>query len=261
MQRVVVISGGSSGIGKALVERYLAAGDQIFELSRSGSSRPGVTHISVDVCDEEQIRLAMEQIGQAAGRIDLLLNNAGMGISGALEMTDSAEARRLMDVDFFGVFLCCKYALPWLRESKDGRIINTSSVAAVYSIPYQSFYSAAKAAVNSLSLALANELRPFRIQVAAFMPGDVRSGFTAARRKDERGDELYGERIRKAVASMEKDEQNGMSPEAIAKAIYRLSTRRRMKPLKSCGLQYQALLFLGRLLPSSFINYVLGKMY
>lgn len=261
MQRVVVISGGSSGIGKALAELYIAAGDRVYELSRSGSSRPGLQHITVDLRQEEQIRQAMEQIGQEAGRIDLLLNNAGMGISGALEMTELEEARALFDVDFFAAYLCCKYALPWLRESQDGRIISTSSVAAVFSIPYQSFYSAAKAAVNAMSLALANELRPFGIQVAAFMPGDVKTGFTGARRKEERGSELYGERIEKAVSTMEKDEQNGMPPELIARAIYRLSCKRKMKPLKSCGLKYQAFLFLQRILPSGLANFIVGKMY
>lgn len=261
MQRVVVISGGSSGIGKALADLYIEQGDQVYELSRSGTDRPGLTHLTVDLRKETQIAAAMERIGQESGRIDLLLNNAGMGISGALERTESDQARLLFDVDFFAVYLCCKYALPWLRQSTDGRIINTSSVASVFSIPYQSFYSAAKAAVNGLTLALANEVRPFRIQVAAFLPGDVRTGFTAARLKDEADDPLYGERMSKAVSTMEKDERNGISPAAIAKAIYRQSRKKHMKPLKSYGLQYQAFLLLGRLLPTRLANYVVGKMY
>lgn len=261
MQRVVVISGGSSGIGKALTELYIAQGDQVYELSRSGMDRPGLVHLTVDLRQEAQIAAAIERIGREAGRIDLLLNNAGMGVSGALERTESAQARLLFDVDFFAVYLCCKYALPWLRQSTDGRIITTSSVAAVFSIPYQSFYSAAKAAVNAMTLALANEVRPFGIQVAAFLPGDVRTGFTTARIKDEDGDPLYGDRMAKAVSTMEKDERNGMPPQAIAKAIYRLSRKKHMKPLKSYGLQYQVFLLLGRLLPTRLANYVVGKLY
>lgn len=112
-----------------------------------------------------------------------------------------------------------------------------------------------------MTLALANEVRPFRIQVAAFLPGDVRTGFTAARLKDEADDPLYGERMSKAVSTMEKDERNGISPAAIAKAIYRQSRKKHMKPLKSYGLQYQAFLLLGRLLPTRLANYVVGKMY
>ena len=202
MQRVVVISGGSSGIGKALTELYIAQGDQVYELSRSGMDRPGLVHLTVDLRQEAQIAAAIERIGREAGRIDLLLNNAGMGVSGALERTESAQARLLFDVDFFAVYLCCKYALPWLRQSTDGRIITTSSVAAVFSIPYQSFYSAAKAAVNAMTLALANEVRPFGIQVAAFLPGDVRTGFTTARIKDEDGDPLYGDQRWKKMREM-----------------------------------------------------------
>lgn len=112
MQRVVVISGGSSGIGKALADLYIEQGDQVYELSRSGTDRPGLTHLTVDLRKETQIAAAMERIGQESGRIDLLLNNAGMGISGALERTESDQARLLFDVDFFAVYLCCKYALP-----------------------------------------------------------------------------------------------------------------------------------------------------
>ncbi len=260
MKRIVVISGGSSGIGKALVDRYVAAGDIVYEMSRSGADHPGVRHLTVDLCQEAQIQEALETVGQAEGRIDLLLNNAGMGISGALEMTENEAAHRMFEVDFFAPYLCSKYALPWLRESSDGRIITTSSVAAVFSIPYQSFYSAAKAAVNAMTLALANEVRPWGIQVAAFMPGDVRTGFTGAREKDERGSELYP-RMEKAVSTMEKDEKNGMDPARIAEAIYRLSCKKRMKPLKSCGFKYQLFLLLGRLLPTRLYNYILSKMY
>ena len=105
MQRVVVISGGSSGIGKALTELYIAQGDQVYELSRSGMDRPGLVHLTVDLRQEAQIAAAIERIGREAGWIDLLLNNAGMGVSGALERTESAQARLLFDVDFFAVYL------------------------------------------------------------------------------------------------------------------------------------------------------------
>ncbi len=260
MSRVVVITGGSSGIGKALVERLSRAGDTVYELSRSGADSEGVRHLSVDLTDEAQIVAALAEIGRREDHIDLLVNNAGMGISGAVETTAAADAKRLFDVDFFAAFLCSKYALPLLRPV-GGRIINVSSVAAVYSIPFQAFYSAAKAAVNALTLAMANELRGSGVQVAAFMPGDVKTGFTAAREKNSDGAEQYGARLQRAVAVMEHDEQNGMAPETLAAAIDAFSRKKKMKPLKSCGFQYQLFLFLGKLLPQRLINFIVSRMY
>jgi len=261
MSKVVVITGGSSGIGKALVDIFAENGYKVYEISRREYTHRNAAHISADITDESQVRSAFESLERSEGSIDILINNAGFGISGAAEMTETAEARRLFDVNFFGTLNCIKSAVPLMRRNKGGRIINVSSVAAVYSIPFQSFYSASKAAVNSLTLALANELRAFGISVCAVMPGDAKTGFTGARVKNPDGDDVYGGRIARSVAVMERDEENGMTPEAVAEGIYKIARKKRVKPLYTIGASYKLLVVLQKILPAGFANRVVAMLY
>jgi len=260
MGGTVVITGASGGIGRAAAELFLRSGYTVYGLCRRAGDIGGVRYISTDVTDEASVRSAFELISGEAGRIDLLINNAGFGISGATEFTPLEDAKRLFDVNFFGAFLCSRYAIPLMRE-KGGRIINISSAAAIFSIPFQSFYSASKAAVNSLSLALRNELKDFSISVTALMPGDVRTGFTAAREKNTAGEDIYRGVIEKSVATMEKDEKNGMTPEYIATRILKIAEKPKVKPLYALGTQYKLFAAVSKLLPGGLINAVVGKMY
>jgi len=260
MGGTVVITGASGGIGRAAAELFQRSGCTVYGLCRRGGDVSGVHYIAADVTDEASVRSAFERISGEAGRVDLLINNAGFGISGATEFTSLEDAKRLFDVNFFGGFLCAKYAVPLMRE-KGGRIINISSAAAIFSIPFQSFYSASKAAVNSLSMALRNELKDFGISVTALMPGDVKTGFTAAREKSAAGGELYRGIIEKSVATMEKDEINGMTPQYIAEQIYKIAAKPKVKPLYAVGAQYKLFALLSKLLPNGFINAVVGMMY
>jgi short-subunit dehydrogenase len=258
--QTLVLTGGSSGIGKATAELFARKGWQVFEWSRSGQSTDTITHISCDVTKPEDTRAAVRQVLDQAGQIDVFISNAGFGISGAVEFTTPEDAHRQMEVNFFGALNSVQAVLPHMRERKAGRIIFTSSVAAVLSIPYQSFYSASKAAINALALALQNEVRAFGIYVSVLMPGDVSTGFTAARKKSEEGINAYGN-IRKAVAAMEKDEQSGMSPNQMAQQLYRIATRPCPAPQYIGGAQYALFCFLDRILPKRFVNWVVGKLY
>ena len=182
-----------------------------------------------------------------------------------MEFTDNADAERLFEVNFFGVYKCIKSALPLLRTcengKKAGRIIVTSSAAAVFAIPFQAFYSASKAALNSLAFALSNELSLFKIQVCVAMLGDVRTGFTDAREKTFAGDELYDGMISRSVSSMEKDERGGMSADAVGRKICRIAEKRRMPVRCTVGGKYKLFVFLSRLLPQRLQNKIIGKMY
>ncbi len=258
--KTVVITGGSSGIGKATAELFAERGWRVFEWSRSGQSSDKVTHISCDVTKPEQTQAAARQVLDQAGQIDVFISNAGYGISGAIEFTTTEDAHRQMEVNFFGALNSVQAVLPSMREHKAGRIIFTGSVAAILSIPYQSFYSASKAAINALALALQNEVRAFGIHVSVLMPGDVSTGFTAARKKSEEGINAYGN-IRKAVAAMEKDEQSGMSPRQMARDLYRIATRRCPAPQYVGGMQYKIFCFLDRLLPKRLVNWIVGQLY
>ena len=177
-----------------------------------------------------------------------------------MEFTDSADAHAQLEVNFYGAFNCIQAVLPQMRAQASGRIINLSSVAAPIAIPYQSFYSAAKAAINSLTLALRNEVRPFGIQVCAVQPGDIRTGFTAARKKSHAGSHIY-KSLDRAVAVMEHDEQNGMAPEAVAKVILKAANARKCRALYTVGAQYKLFILINKLLPATTVNWLVGKIY
>lgn len=260
MIKIAAITGASSGIGLATAKYFVAKGWKVYNLSRRPSGEPGVSDLGADVTLEEDVQAAFARITEEEGRLDLLVNNAGYGISGAVEFTQLEDAHSQFEVNFFGYLNCIKAALPLLKES-NGKIINISSAAAIFAIPFQSFYSASKAAVNILSAALANELKPFRVSVCVLQLGDTKTGFTAARAKSQADDESYGGAIARSIAVMEKDEQKGMSPVTIAAAIYRTASRRRVKPIYTIGLQYKLLVFLNRFLPYSLVNKLIAKIY
>ena len=258
--KVVAITGASSGIGRETAKLFADKGWQVYNLSRRPANMAGVTDIAVDVTAEADIARAMEQIRAASGRLDLLINSAGYGISGAIEFTELKDAKRQFDVNFFGTFSCIKAAMPLLRESQ-GRIICISSAAAVFAIPFQSFYSATKAAINILVSALVNEVKPFKVSACALQLGDVKTEFTGSRVKAHAGDDVYGGAIGRSVAVMEKDEQSGMAPEKIAARIFAIASKKKVKPLYTVGAMYKLFVFLNKLLPHSFVNFIVGKMY
>ena len=214
-----------------------------------------------DITKEETLAAAVAQVMEAEGRIDLVVNNAGFGISGAIEFTTTEEAQRLFDANFFGMVRMNRCVVPIMRRQGGGRIINLSSVAAPVAIPFQAYYSATKAAVNDYTMALANELRPFGVTVCAVQPGDIRTGFTAAREKVIEGDDIYQGRIGRSVARMEHDEQTGMDPAKAGRFIANVAAKQSVKPLYTIGASYKFFVFLVRILPGRALNWLVGLLY
>ena len=261
MSKIVFLTGGSSGIGLQTALALKNAGCTVYEMSRKDADHHGIFHLSGDVTKPETIRAAVDAVLEKEGRIDILVNNAGFGISGAIEFTTPEEARKQMDVNFFGMVNVCAAVLPHMRAAGAGRIVNLSSVAAPIAIPFQAFYSASKAAINAYSQALANEVRPYGVTVCAVMPGDIRTGFTAAREKQARGDEAYGGRIARSVAKMEHDEQTGMDPAKAGAYIAGLALRRSVKPLYAIRADYKFFVMLSRLLPVRTLSWLVYQLY
>ena len=259
--KTLVISGGSSGIGKATASFFAERGWRVFELSRHGASVKGeIIHVSCDVCDEKSVRSAVAEVLKQTEAIDVVISNAGFGISGSVEFTDIAEAQRQMDVNFMGAVRFTQAILPQLRQQHFGRIIYTSSVAAQLAVPYQSFYSASKAAINAMALALANEVREFGISVSVMMPGDVSTGFTDARCKSCAGEDVYRD-ANKAVTIMEHDERGGIQPEQMARLFYHIATCHSPRPQYVGGFSYRILCLLDRMLPKRLVNWIEYKVY
>lgn len=260
-EKVCVITGGTSGIGLAAAREMAARGYRVYELSRRERGAGGAVHIPTDVTDEAAVRRAIDTVLRQEGHIDVLINNAGFGISGAVEFTALADAKKQLEVNFFGMVNLCHAVLPAMRAAGRGRIVNLSSVAGVVSIPFQTFYSVSKAAINAYTKALVNEVKPYGVEVCAVMPGDIRTGFTAAREKNLQGDDVYGGRIARSVAGMEKDERNGMAPEAAGRYVARVATRRRVKPLYAIGAQYKFFCILEKILPIRVLSWLVGLIY
>lgn len=261
-RKIALVTGGTSGIGKATAAALAEAGYAVYALSRHAAEDAGnILHLTADVTLPETVGAAVAEVLAREGQIDLLVNCAGFGISGAVEYTDTEEAKRQFDTNFFGTVNVIRAVIPAMRAAGHGLVVNVSSVAAEVPIPFQTFYSASKAAIDAYTLALANELRPFGIGVCAVLPGDIRTGFTAARQKQAAGDDVYGGRIARSVARMEKDEQGGMAPAVIGRAIARIARKRHVKPLYTVGFGYKIAVLAARLLPRRLSNKIVGRMY
>ena len=262
MAKICVITGGTSGIGKCTAEAMLQKGYTVYELSRRAEGLPGMFHIPTDVTDPDACQRAIDEVVSQAGRIDVMINNAGFGISGAIEFTPVEQAKRQFDVNFFGMVNMNRAVVPLMRAAGHGRIVNLSSVAAPVPIPFQAYYSATKAAVNAYTMALANELRPFGVTVCAVMPGDIHTGFTAARKKVAEGDAIYHGRISRSVQRMEHDEETGMDPAKAGAYIAAVALRDGNRhPLYAIRFDYKFFTFLAKVLPARFLNWLIYCLY
>ncbi len=165
---VVLITGTSSGIGRAIASAFAAKGYEVFGTSRNPQSNEpiaGVELLPLDVTDQASVTSAVSTVIQRAGRIDVLVNNAGVGVFGAAEESSIAQAQELFDTNFFGLIRVTNEVLPHLRAQRSGRIINISSVLGFLPAPYGALYAASKHAVEGYSESLDHETREFGVRV------------------------------------------------------------------------------------------------
>lgn len=180
--KVWYITGASKGIGRSLVEQLLLQGKKVAATSRKISAFSDITNenflpLEVDLTNEKSIAASLEKTKNAFGKIDVVVNNAGYGIGGAIEELSEQEINDNFNVNFFAVVKVIQQALPYLRNQRSGHIINISSIAGFAPGLGWSIYSAAKFAVTGLSEALANDLKPLGINVTAVLPGWFRTNF------------------------------------------------------------------------------------
>jgi short-subunit dehydrogenase len=216
--KVVIITGASAGIGAATARAFAAAGGRLVLAARSreplerlAAELPGTLAAPTDVADPAQCRALVERALAAHGRIDILINNAGVGLAGPVAELDPADLERALAVDLLGPLHLTQAALPAMRAQGRGQIINVTTVLAAQPLPYLGGYAAAKAALERLSEALRMELRGSGVAVTVVRPGTTRTGFTANR--------LGAGRERRRVAP------KGVPPEAVAAAILRAARR------------------------------------
>lgn len=219
--QVILITGASSGIGQACAARLAQKGHKVFGASRHPQ---GPDLLQMDVTDDASVRRAVDLVLEKEGRLDVVVNNAGYGMAGAVEQTSLAEAQALFETNVWGVLRVCQAVLPTMREQQSGLVINIGSIAGLLPLPFQGFYCASKFALEALSEALRMELRPLGIQVALVQPGDLCTQFTANRHKvlRARDNPAYTQTYDRALRIMERDEGRGLPAEHVARLVERI---------------------------------------
>ncbi|MBR0255779.1 MAG: SDR family oxidoreductase [Bacteroidales bacterium] len=228
---VILITGISSGFGLAMAQRLCADGHTVYgTVRREVEQLPGVHYLRADVRDTVSVQAAVEAVLAAEGRIDVLVNNAGMGIGGPVEFAPEDDVELQMDTNFMGQVRFTQAVLPAMRRQGSGKILCFSSIGGVMGLPFQGFYSASKFAIEGFCEALQIEVRRHGIQVILIEPGDFSTGFTAARIKQvsEEAAAAYPS-LKQSVNSFEKDEQTGLRPEYLASKIAKIVRRKHPK--------------------------------
>lgn len=256
--RNIVITGGTSGIGKECRDYFLKMGDNVIVLSRKNPENLP-NFFACDVADKTQVEKAFKEIGKKFKTIDVLVNNAGFGVSGAIELVDDEQIKNLFDVNLFGVINCYKAALPLMP--KGSCIINISSVCALFPLPFRGLYCSSKAALNSLSFSMKMECEPFGVQVCCVCPGDVKTNFTKNRVKNFETNERYGKRIENATKKVDSQEGKRMPAIKVAKVVYKYSLKNNPKPYVIVGAKYKVLNFALRFVPFRLLIKFTSKFF
>ena len=254
--KIAVITGASSGIGletKKMLEKFDYL---VVDLSRNGS---GENSIHCDVSKEEDVINAFKIIAEKYGKVDLLINNAGYGISGAMELIPSEKARNIFEVNVFGVLYCFKHCLPLME--KNSKIINIASAMALFPLPFRGLYASSKSAVLMMSDCLRMECGDFGVKVCSVCPGDVKTNFTKNRVKIYETNERYGNRIQSAADGVDSREDIRMSPDKVAKTIVKLVKKKNPKPTTIVGFKYKVLYVLTKFFPKRMVLGVIGKFF
>lgn len=216
-----MITGVSSGFGRAMAQKLASQGHKVYgTVRRDVEPIPGVTYVKAEVQEESSVKEAVESVLKAEGRIDVFINNAGMGIGGPIEFTPMADAERQMDINFMGMVRFLHYIVPVMRRQGGGRILCFSSIGGLMGLPFQGFYSASKFAIEGYCEALRLELRGKNIDVVLIEPGDFATGFTASRKStpDPEAFKAYPT-YAESLKSIEHDEQSGLKPEYLAEKV------------------------------------------
>jgi len=274
-QQIVLITGASSGIGKACAQLLHRMGYRVYGTSRRAPEPPELPVprsnqlstfdlIPMDVTSDESVERGVKLILAREGRIDVVVNNAGFSLAGAVEDTQLEEARDQMETNFFGVIRVCRAVLPIMRKQGGGYLINISSIGGLIGIPFQGLYSASKFAVEGFSESLRAEVQPYGIRVVLIEPGDFPTGITASRAKTRASQHgtVYAERFAKSLSVMEADEMHGPPPEQIGYLLERIITTRAPRSRYMIAPVLEKLTVgLKKIMPSGLFEWAIMKYY
>ncbi|WP_309641432.1 SDR family oxidoreductase [Flavobacterium sp.] len=265
MNKVVLITGASSGIGKAIGEFLHEKGFVVYGTSRNPDRITNSVFplIALDVRDANSIQSAVSKVMATSGRLDILINNAGVGITGPLEEIPTAEIKANFETNFFGPIEVIKAVLPPMRNQQSGLIINITSIAGYMGLPYRSIYSASKGALSIITEALRMEVKSFGIQITDVAPGDFATNIAAGRYhapiiEGSAYEIPYGSTLN----MMDEHVDSGSNPEEMAQAIYEIIKNPNPNVHYKVGLFMQKFsIVLKRLLPDKVYEKLLMNHY
>ena len=265
MSKVVLMTGGSSGVGKSMGEFLHKKGFVVYGTSRNPEKVINSIFplVALDVRNVESIQLAVAKIIGISGRLDVVINNAGVGITGPLEEIPMEEIKNNFETNFFGPIEVMKVVLPQMREQKSGLIINITSIAAYMGLPYRSVYSASKGALELITEALRMEVKQFGIEITNVAPGDFATNIASGRFhapviEGSAYEKVYGETLK----TMNDHVDAGSNPNEMAEAIYKIMLQKSPKVHYKVGVFMQKFsIVLKRILPDKVYEKILMNHY
>lgn len=258
---IALVTGASSGIGRATAKALQSAGFRVFGSSRRAApeSADGVAMLACDVTDDASVAKLVEEVLARAGRIDLLVNNAGIGLLGGAEESSTAQAQALFDVNVFGVLRVTSAVLPAMRRQRKGRIVNLSSVLGLIPAPYSALYASTKHAIEGYSESLDHELRTFGIRVVLVEPAYTRTSFEENLLRPDLSLDIYDSARAGMNGVLRKAIETGDAPEVVARTILEAATASVPKRRYAAGKMARRVSILRRFVPESAFDRSLRK--
>ena len=261
---VVLVTGCSSGIGRAICDQLAAGGTTVYGGSRTPGASSKWSHIPLDVTDQNAVDAAVAEVLKRDSRVDALVACAGVGLAGSLEDTDDDEAKRHFETNFFGTARMIRAVLPAMRKQSSGKVIVIGSIGGIIGLPFVPYYSASKFALDGLVEALRGEVAQFGIQATIVHPGDLNTGFGANRTfgRNTGVASAYHDRFRDTLRFYAAQETSAASPQALARKVEKLLSRRSLPTRLIVGTPLEKLGVSGkRYLPGRSFEYLLRKAY
>ena len=230
--RVALVTGASSGIGDAAARALVGAGFTVYGTSRkatAGEKREEVVFLPLDVTDDESAAGAVREVLDRSGRIDVLVNNAGVGVAGAAEESSVEQARALFETNLFGAMRMTRAVLPLMRQQGSGRIINVSSIVGLIPVPFMALYASSKHALEGYSESVDHELREHGVRVLLVEPGFTKTGFDASLAAADQPHALYARRREIVDEGLADALKAGDEPSVVGRAIVAAATDKRPK--------------------------------
>lgn len=260
--RVALVTGASSGIGNAASRQLMAAGFTVYGTSRrGGGDGQGPPLLALDVTDGVSVQAAISELKRREGRIDLLVNNAGIGITGAAEESSIEQVQALFETNFHGVVRMTNAVLPLMRQQGGGRILNIGSGLGFIPSPFSAYYSATKHALEGYSESLDHEVRGFGIRVAVIEPGATRTAFEASTAQADRPVAAYDTLRAGYRAAFERAMAEADSPQSVAQTIVHAALDRKPQLRYPSGKSARQGAFARRFLPRSLFDRALHKQF